>query len=286
MQNYRCDIYKGTSFVRSDYRLACSYYGKNTPSIIDAPITGLDPSTAYTVKVYAINSWGIASEPLVATVTTTTIDATTPDILSVRFNTDGSAVNTITDEILRKEGSASVAGNATLGKNVATFDGDDAYSFNRIVDWYDSIANGFTLEAYVYLDKKPTASEGYVNLLSNQEGGGFGFEYDSNGKLYFYCYAGGSYRNPYTTVSTGQWLHLVGTYDGSKVKLYVNGDMVGQQSGGTFKKPSLFGQSLYIGADSDYGEKGGRFFNGKIAVANMYSNALTANQIATLYASF
>ena len=287
VQNYRCDIYKGTTFVRSDYRLACTYYGDAAPSIIELPINNLSASTNYTVKVYAVNSWGKAcTTPLQVTFTTTSSSSvTTPDIVSATFNTDGSAINAVTGKVLDKDGGAKVALNATVGKNVATFDGNDAYRYTDMTDWYPVMANGFTLETFIYLDEAPTsATGGYVDLISNQEVGGFGFEYETDGEVAFSCKAGGSYKAPAVSVSTGQWIHLVGVFDGSSIKIYKNGSLGSSKSaGGAFDVPKYYARVLCIGGDPGYRGATTRFFKGKIAVANLYSHALTASQISDKY---
>lgn len=70
VQNYRIDTYCGDIFVGSTYRLACTFYGDATPASVSAPITHLTPDTAYTLKVYAVGSWGQESEPVILTATT------------------------------------------------------------------------------------------------------------------------------------------------------------------------------------------------------------------------
>lgn len=70
VQNYRIDTYLGDAFVSSTYRLACTFYGDATPETISAPISHLDPGTEYTLKVYAVGSWGQESEPFVLTAST------------------------------------------------------------------------------------------------------------------------------------------------------------------------------------------------------------------------
>lgn len=71
------------------------------------------------------------------------------------------------------------------------------------------------------------------------------------------------------------WMHLTETYDGSTIRLYVNGVQVSSlaQTGAiaTSTKP------LQIGGDSDWGQ----YFKGMIDEIRIYNGALTATQIQT-----
>ena len=290
VQNYRTDVYdaEGT-FIKSVYSLACTYYGENTPEYIYANITGLEADTAYIFKIYAVNSWGRASVPLTVSVTTSekmNSANPTPDILQTVFNADGSATNAVTGEALTVWGSPTAEYNGTLGMQTAVFDGkDDAYGMYGMEDWYDVIGKSYTLEAYVYLPAKPGSS--YTNILSNQQSGGFGFEYKSDGKMHLISNVGENSENrPQYVVPTGEWIHLVGTYDGEMLKLYVNGVLVDSTAcTGTMKRPAAGSEYMVIGGDAAPNAPG-CFANCTIATANLYSDALTVTQIATLYAAY
>ena len=280
VQGYRIDVYKQNIYVKTCYRL--HGYGDTSTKKVRAYISALQPSTNYTINVYAISSYGYKSDPLTLDVTTGAAGSTiSADILDVQFNLDGTATNLASGEKLVKEGSASISKDNKLGLNVATFDGNDSYSFMQLHNWYDEIGNGFTFETYAYISKKPNS--GYVDILSAQEGGGFGFEYKSDSCLYFYLHVGGGYKLPSTRIEVGEWVHLVGVYDGSSVKLYVNGSLAALvAASGNFKAQSASAQYLAIGADSAPISPA-HHFTGKIAIAKIYSDPLNATQITNLY---
>ena len=149
---------------------------------------------------------------------------------------------------------------------------------------YSKIENSFTLEVLFNANQKPTS--GYEDILSNQQSGGFGFEYNSAGKVEFIICLYGQYLNVSVDVTAGEWVHLVGTYDGQTIKLYKNGTLVQtKNASGTLTKPSSGSHLLAIGGDSASNGGVNNFFNGKIAIANLYSNPLTQSQISTLYQS-
>lgn len=280
VQGYRIDVYKQNIYVKTCYRL--HGYGDTSTKKVRAYISALQPSTNYTINVYAISSYGYKSDPLTLDVTTDAAgSAISADILDVQFNLDGTATNLASGEKLVKEGSASISKDNKLGLNVATFDGNDSYSFMQLHNWYEEIGNGFTFETYTYISKKPNS--GYVDILSAQEGGGFGFEYKSDSCLYFYLHVGGGYKLPSTRIEVGEWVHLVGVYDGSSVKLYVNGSLAALvAASGNFKPQSASAQYLAIGADSAPISPA-HHFTGKIAIAKIYSDPLNATQITNLY---
>jgi hypothetical protein len=83
-----------------------------------------------------------------------------------------------------------------------------------------------------------------------------------------------------TNVNDGQWHHALGTYDGSTISLYVDGDLdVSVEAPGSIKTND---KPVYIGENS---EKPGRFWNGLIDDVRVYNYALSADEIATLASS-
>ena len=89
--------------------------------------------------------------------------------------------------------------------------------------------------------------------------------------------AGGSYADAYGTAAlpANSWSYLTETYDGSNVRLYVNGSLVAT----TARTGSIATSTnpLQIGGDSIYGQ----YFAGLIDEVRIYNTALTATQIQT-----
>ncbi len=80
-----------------------------------------------------------------------------------------------------------------------------------------------------------------------------------------------------------EWHQLVGTYDGSKMKLYLNGVLV---SGSTFEVSGEIGESLndlMIGKDPSNPDVPVRFSKGKIDEVAIYSCALTSQEVLEHY---
>ncbi len=89
--------------------------------------------------------------------------------------------------------------------------------------------------------------------------------------------AGGSYGDAFGTaaLSANTWSYLAETYDGTTVRLYVNGTQVASTAHTGAITTST--NPLQIGGDSIYGQ----YFAGMIDEVRVYNVALTATQIQT-----
>ena len=283
VQSYRVEVYKGGTLEQTLYRSSCVNFGSDMPAMINAYITNLEPETTYTVKVYACSSWNQESDPLVTTLTTCAVGGELKaDVLDVTFHTDGTAINAVTGEELKPHGAPSVIYDAELKQNIATFDGvDDAYTWWGIGNWYDVIGESFTIETLVYFDSRPTKAMG---ILSNLQSAGMGLQFKTDGYAAFYTKAGeAEYVSPSSPVAVGNWAHLVGTYDGTSVRFYINGQQVAKADAtGKLAIPDYMARVMCIGADSAVNGVE-NFFKGKIATAKIYSDALTKTEIEGLF---
>jgi len=82
-----------------------------------------------------------------------------------------------------------------------------------------------------------------------------------------------------TTVTTvGEWYHVAGVYDGSEIKVYVNGVL--EASSAHTGSISTTTDNFYIGGD--VGTVGVEWFNGLIDELSMWNKALTQTQIQTI----
>jgi subtilisin-like proprotein convertase family protein len=83
-------------------------------------------------------------------------------------------------------------------------------------------------------------------------------------------------------VVTNQWVHLVGTYDGTTKAFYINGVAVGSKA--TAFSPND-GSPFRLGAGRSEDPAGGFFFPGEVDEAAVFSRALSAVEIQRLYQS-
>ncbi len=82
-----------------------------------------------------------------------------------------------------------------------------------------------------------------------------------------------------TSVNDNKWHHVLGTYDGSNLKVYIDG-VLEDTHAGSGSLPIAIGP-LRIGAD--YQTTPANFFNGLIDEVRVYNRALTASEIQDLY---
>ena len=283
VQSYRVEVFKNGSRIQTLYRGSNANYGEAAPQV-NAYIKDLQPNTDYTIKVYATSSYNLDSEPLTLQVNTSSVStAPQADVLDVMFMSDGGAVNAVTGEPLKTYGDPFVDYEYALQSNVASFDGvDDAYGFWGISNWYDVLGTSFTLETYAYLEQKPTSEN--MGILSNLQSAGMGISYQTSGKMYFYVRnSSDGYTYPGVAVEPGSWMHLTCTYDGQTIKGYINGTLVAEQAApGKLVAPAYMARCMCIGSDVAVDSRQS-FFAGKIASAKIYSDVLSADQVAQLY---
>ncbi len=127
----------------------------------------------------------------------------------------------------------------------------------------DKPFTSFALPAYQY--HFGVTGNDYWNLPSK-----IGFDISTNNIL-------GGAVSPINFYQPGNWYHLVGTYDGSYAKLYVNGALITSNStSGTLKD---YSQNIYIGK---YGNSN-NFLPGSINELRIYNRALSQTEVTSLY---
>ncbi|HEX6667758.1 MAG TPA: LamG-like jellyroll fold domain-containing protein [Solirubrobacterales bacterium] len=190
------------------------------------------------------------------------------------------------------ETSGTTATDASPAKNNGTVNGaisnaggkfGRALSFdgvNDIVDVPDAasldLTTGMTLEAWV----KPTTKTGYRTALMKERNKDLVYAlYASNGsspKLETFTAAENAATAPAAnSLPLNAWSHLAATYDGTTLRLYVNGTQVATKAA-TGAMPNT-ANPLRIGGNTAWGE----YFAGLIDEVRVYNRALTAGEIAT-----
>ncbi|MCU0851342.1 MAG: LamG domain-containing protein [Candidatus Thermoplasmatota archaeon] len=163
------------------------------------------------------------------------------------------------------------------------FDGDDDY-----IQCQSPVLNNppYTVCAWANASELPGSVTAY--LLSNggqtRESYGFYFsiEYRDNWEFGAANNGASMLQVSDSPASTGDWVFLVGTWDGSQtpgsVQLYVNGLPIGTyDSGAWYTGPS---EDLRMGAPSN---KLAYFFNGILDEVRIYNRVLSQEEIITLY---
>ena len=165
------------------------------------------------------------------------------------------------------------------------FDGTDTYIELAGKDEAKSLPTGkLTAEAWVAVNS-PAEWGGIVGCLQDngsfEKGWVLGY---NNDKFNFALSTSGdlTYLNATVPYETGRWYHVVGTYDGSRMRIYINGTERGSSSnrrGSIDYSPAAFVIGCYLDDNEFYPLEG--FISG----VRLYNRALTSQQIRNRYNS-
>ncbi len=199
------------------------------------------------------------------------------------------------------EGTGTIAGDASGNGNTGTllngptwvagktggalrFDGADDALYIANSSTLNSATTGMTVAAWVY---RETNQSGGVSVVSRQLGTTFyehfylGFE---SGKYRWFVNTTSGYSD--TTLGgaapLGQWIHLVGTYDGTDVKLYANGNLQFSTPHSGSLSADITGITIGAG-HNDAGHTPVEAFNGRVDDVTIYGQALTAADVLQVY---
>jgi hypothetical protein len=138
-----------------------------------------------------------------------------------------------------------------------------------------------TAEAWVRAPKSPGRWKYVITKGGNGcKAGSFGLYSSANGGMAFYVYDGQRwYRSPQVTTAIwdNQWHHVAGTYDGERVRLFVDGAQIG--AGTAYSGPIAYDlpvRQAYIGA---YRGSCDLTMTGDIDEVRLWSVALRVDQI-------
>jgi hypothetical protein len=165
------------------------------------------------------------------------------------------------------------------GAIAAVYDGTDDVTYAPSSDSYD-FTESIAVAAWVRFDQA-VADQTEQHLLVHRSDWGAqeGFQllvnqpYTSN--LLFRVFNGTTYADAYwdaSTIQADEWHHLAATYDGSTIRLYVDGQLVASTATSIVPKPDV-GGNLYIADHHD----------GRLHDVRVYNRALTDAEIEGLY---
>ena len=201
---------------------------------------------------------------------------------STAYPINGTASNVIYDY----SGTASNVTYATgkFGK-AAVFNGSNSYIY--AANSVQQPTTNFSVSVWVYLDSNSSNGYGIVgNFQSVSSGSQKGWVIArSSADTKFSFWADGTANSNggkvvgTTVIQTGVWYHVVGTYDGTNVKIYVNGIL--ENSVAYSSTPGTTNQPLVIGRW--YGNFNDYYTDGKIDQVRIFDSALSPDQINSLY---
>ncbi|MFN8353059.1 MAG: LamG-like jellyroll fold domain-containing protein [Spirosomataceae bacterium] len=240
-------------------------------------LTGLSASTAYTMTVKAKDAAGNVSAASTALLVTTSSSAPP----------SGDVIAGLLMHLKFDETTGSTAFDATTNGNNASSSGGPSFSTGK---WNNAITlNGST--QYLTVNNSATLNPtSGITLSAWINGADFGGNkviikkrhwapaYDFSlygGQLTFALNGVGSVSAAVPT--TNAWHLVTGTYDGSTMKIYVDGSVVASSA----KSGAItsVGEPLVIGSSGGFEN----YFNGKLDDVRLYGRGLSASEVATLY---
>jgi hypothetical protein len=95
---------------------------------------------------------------------------------------------------------------------------------------------------------------------------------------------------PYTSplsnqiINIGQWVHVIGIYDGNSIKFFLNGVLDGETIVGPYLLDAWTSSNpLTIGQEIDYASQNLHAWNGSLDEIGIWNRALTADEVLALY---
>lgn len=156
------------------------------------------------------------------------------------------------------------------GKMDGALDFDGSNDYVELPGIINPVDDKFTASAWVRLD---TSSGDHVIFQQDGTGGRSWITRKSNGTLQ--SYIGGGYTNSTGTLSVGQWHHVAVTYDGTTVRLWLDGILDGSsnRSGESSTGNILVGKHKSLG----------KYWNGKIDNVRIFNYKLDSEEIKSLF---
>jgi hypothetical protein len=169
-----------------------------------------------------------------------------------------------------------------------------AYSFDKTVHQnitvaqsasLDKIRQNMTISAWI----KPNAGYGtefddHIDVVSRWGSAGannaaYLLGVNSGGYVKFFTHNGvsSSRLSSLNTIPTDEWTHIVGTRDGTSMKVYINGVLDNTLAGGVTPQASQY--NLLIGSEP----ASMAFFDGLIDDVVIFNRVLSAGEVASLY---
>lgn len=203
----------------------------------------------------------------------------------------GELVGTVADDTSGNANPGTISGGVTLGAATLLTDAADsgttAMTFNGSsgvitlpTTFIPTGAHAWSLEIWCKVNSLPAASGFATMLVMGQDASGKRGSlliFNNAGTSNFYVDCFGSSVASSTVVATSTIYHVVGTYDGTAARIYVNGSLVGGPTSFALNLAAVYAS---IGADSNAGTQ---FFNGTLQYAAVYTVALSAGQVSAHY---
>ena len=165
--------------------------------------------------------------------------------------------------------------------NALKFDGVDDYVQFSSSPSFDIGGNAVTISLWVNLTYLPADLPGAFGPLFDSDADQYVlYEDKGNNELRFKVSTSASAERPgipAASLVTGQWLHIVGVYDGTSAKIYLNSKLMDTHNITGTVKP---GQIAMLGRS---GNASASYFKGSIDNVQIFNSALSQFEVTELY---
>jgi glycerophosphoryl diester phosphodiesterase len=164
--------------------------------------------------------------------------------------------------------------------NALKFDGVDDYVQFQASSSFDLPGGVVSLSVWTVLNYLPADLPASFGPIFDSETDNYViYEDKGNNQLRFKAATSGGAARPginAADLKTGEWLHIVGVYDGTNAKIYMNGIL---------KSTLPLTGTVNKGQVATLGKSGTSFFSGKIDNVQIFKKALTYQEVSDLYAN-
>ncbi|GEB14625.1 DUF5011 domain-containing protein [Pimelobacter simplex] len=248
----------------------------------DASPTGIgQPAPPSTFAASGVFSRAVSADEVraLAAEWDTAIPVPQADVLDVDF-ADGTPKDRVRDLAVKTFGSPKIAADPALGRDVVTLGGADAYAYALTPHWGD-ISNAVSIECtFRYNGTLPTSTE--ASVCSGKEAGGYSI-YINDDKVGLMAHIGGGYKTARATITPNRWYHVVATWNGTEIKLYVDGVLAATTPAtGALTLPAATARAWTVGGDSSPNAGAQFYAKAKVANARIYGRSLNESEVKAL----
>ena len=225
-------------------------------------------------------------------------------ILDIAYNEDGTAYDASSMKMqVQTIGTPTTYYNEELKRNVARLDntwGQNADNFYKVdfeqnMLFRSGLENSHSLEMLLLADYEDAMPDVVAKPFSAMQTGGTGFEtalVDGARQFRFNANASPLYISTWArcdskvTPEAGQFYHVVGVWDqaAGEASIYVNGELMATtELPGHVVFPTVGCNWFGIGGDPSTATVASNAWRGDIAIARVYSKAVTASEVQALY---
>ena len=139
--------------------------------------------------------------------------------------------------------------------------------------------NQISVEAWLYPTSRVNWATALMKSSSDSWNDGYGLSLYGDGGNNISFFVKNYTNNVKSNININQWSHIVGTYNGSAINLYINGQLVGTKAYTGSITNSANSLEIGRGAGESY------YWNGKIDEMKIYNRSLSASEVSEHYSN-